>query len=333
MTLTERRVFGRLRERRAVCCADCHPRDHAAPFEEAVRGDNAHLELSVVRPRVLERLDPAEELADVAEQDAARFAAYQLTPSTLTSAANGFERRFSDPVQTYAARPNRSFKPPSPASRIIAASKPAPAMTAKRSPLKRPTSSLRRSPLRPISTALSMSFGIPKLVAKRFAVPAGRIPRADLGARQHIDAALHHPIAAPGEDKLGALLDCSAHLLGRFPALWHLAPKRLVDSFGRERPSERRQSTVKRLARMSDHGDLHRRSPPFREAAADAAAVRHAKTRTPTAATPTTRPPPTSSGWCIPRYMREVATNATIQYRNAQTTMRKALFVNLDVSK
>ena len=37
-----------------------------------------------------------------------------------------------------------------------------------------------------------------------------------------------------------------------------------------------------------------------------------AKTTMITAAMPTTIPPATSSGWCMPRYMRDPATNATI---------------------
>ncbi len=63
------------------------------------------------------------------------------------------------------------------ASRIIAASKPTPAMTPKRSPANRPTSKRRRSPPSPIATAFSMSAGMPRFVAKRFAVPAGMTAR------------------------------------------------------------------------------------------------------------------------------------------------------------
>jgi len=77
---------------------------------------------------------------------------------------------------TYARRPARSFHLPS-APPTMRASKPEPAMTAKRSPLKRPTSGLRRSPCSPIATACSMLFGIPRLVARRLAVPAGTIAR------------------------------------------------------------------------------------------------------------------------------------------------------------
>ena len=68
----------------------------------------------------------------------------------------------------------RSFMPLS-ASRIISASSPAPAITAKCSPFKVPVSIARRSPCRPMRTASGRSVGTPRLVASRFAVPAGRI--------------------------------------------------------------------------------------------------------------------------------------------------------------
>jgi hypothetical protein len=84
------------------------------------------------------------------------FPEYHEVPSIAILALKGFARRLFDPAQTYATRPNRSLRPPS-ACWIIDASKPAPAMTPKRSPLKRPTSSLRRSPRSPIATACSMS--------------------------------------------------------------------------------------------------------------------------------------------------------------------------------
>ena len=39
-------------------------------------------------------------------------------------------------------------------------------------------------------------------------------------------------------------------------------------------------------------------------------------------------PPATSSGWCMPRYIRDVATNATIATTSVQATVRKTRFVN-----
>ena len=100
---------------------------------------------------------------------------YQSVPSTSISAPKPAARRLRDPLHRYATRPSRSLR--SSASRIIAASNPAPAITAKRSLPKRPTSRRRRSPRSPTATARSMSFGIPRLVANRFAVPAGTTAR------------------------------------------------------------------------------------------------------------------------------------------------------------
>ena len=57
----------------------------------------------------------------------------------------------------------------------MSASKPAPAMTANRSPFMLATSIARSRPSSPVTTAPSMSFGMPRLDASRFAVPAGTI--------------------------------------------------------------------------------------------------------------------------------------------------------------
>lgn len=63
------------------------------------------------------------------------------------------------------------------APRDLRASKPAPAVTAKRSPFTDPVSNRRRSPFRPTRTASVSSAGICRFVARRLAVPAGRIAR------------------------------------------------------------------------------------------------------------------------------------------------------------
>ncbi len=190
-------------------------------------------------------------------------------------------------------------------------------MTANRSPLKRPTSSLRRSPRSPIATASSMSFGIPRLVAKRFAVPAGMIARLDVRAGEHVDAALNHPVAAPGEDELGALVERAANLRGRLAALRHLAPERVVDALGCEDAAKLGQPAAERLAGVRDDGDLHLRCLGRGAGRAAGEARRRSARRS-----PTTTPPATSSGWCMPRYMREVATNATIATASVQATRR-----------
>ena len=67
---------------------------------------------------------------------------------------------------------------PRPASEIIRASNPAPAITAKCSPFTDPVSIRRRSPRNPTRTASARSSGICRFMARRFAVPAGRMATA-----------------------------------------------------------------------------------------------------------------------------------------------------------
>ena len=99
------------------------------------------------------------------------------SPSTSIVALTRRADRFLIPVYRYAVRPRRSFMP-RPASEIIRASNPAPAITVKCSPFSDPVSSRRRSPCSPIRTASGRSSGICRFMARRFAVPAGRIATA-----------------------------------------------------------------------------------------------------------------------------------------------------------
>ena len=52
--------------------------------------------------------------------------------------------------------------------------------------------------------------------------------------REDVDAALHHAVAAPGEDELGALVERALHLRRRLLALRNLDPERVFDSLGLE---------------------------------------------------------------------------------------------------
>ena len=99
LTFTEVRLR-HLRERRAARCPDGRSREHAAPLEQPFGRHDTDLQLPVVRARILEHLDAAEELADVAEQDAARLALVPGDAVDSILARNGFARRFSDPLQT-----------------------------------------------------------------------------------------------------------------------------------------------------------------------------------------------------------------------------------------
>ena len=124
--------------------------------------------------------------------------------STLILAVNGGVRKLLAPVHRYAARPSRSFRPPS-APRIMSASNPAPAMTANRSPFILIASIRRRPPRSPVVTAPSMSPGMPRLVASRLAVPAGTIAIAASVPASTSTAPLRHAVASPDEERVGAL--------------------------------------------------------------------------------------------------------------------------------
>src|SRR3954452_6657378 len=66
-------------------------------------------------------------------------------------------------------------------------------------------------------------------------------------------------------------------------------------------------------------------------AAPAACAARHAKSRMRMAPIPTTTPPATSRGWCIPRYMREKATNVVSRMASVHSRALAVLLVSREV--
>jgi len=63
-----------------------------------------------------------------------------------------------------------------------------------------------------------------------------------------IDATLHHPVTAPGEDELCPGFESLLDLLRREAALCHLPPLRIGDAALLERLPKLKESAVKRLA-------------------------------------------------------------------------------------
>ena len=119
------------------------------------------------------------------------------------------------------------------------------------------------------------------------------------GAGEHVDAALHRAVAAPGDDELGSLVERTLDLLRRLAALRHLVPERIRDAGLLELPPERQEPVAERLAGMGDDGDLHARASRALTTARVMRAAPSAITKR--ARIPTTIPPSASSGWCIPR--------------------------------
>ena len=88
---------------------------------------------------------------------------------------------------------------------------------------------------------------------------------------------------------------------------------------------------------MTPAGIWPRRSDGRRSGPVPAGARRRRRRGTRTAAPAprrcrSARPPPTSSGWCMPRYMRETATNSGSSSATTQAATRQRPFGNADVS-
>ena len=143
------------------------------------------------------------------------------------------------------------------ASRIISASKPAPAMTAKRSFLKRPTSILRVCPCSPICTACSSSRGMPRLVANRFAVPAGSTASGILVPAS--TPTQRRTVPSPPQAKTSSAPASSARSTcsGAFLAFGTSYQSGSSTPALRERAPQRRQPVAERLLRVCDDRDLH----------------------------------------------------------------------------
>ena len=145
------------------------------------------------------------------------------------------------------------------------ASKPAPAITAKRSPLTRPTSMRRVRPARPMSTACSMSLGMPRFVASRFAVPAGMIAR--LASVPASTSTQRCTMPSPPHTKMSSALRASAFstCLGANRLLPTSRQNTSVTPRSLEHAPQLRQAAAERLPAVRDHGDArHARAPAFR---------------------------------------------------------------------
>ena len=209
----------------------------------------------------------------------------------------------------------RSFMPRS-ASRIMRASKPAPAMTANRSPLTFPRSSSRWRPCSPIRTASAMSLGIPRFVARRLAVPAGMIattasvPASASTVRCTIPSPPHTktrsaPSSTTRRASFGArLLFGTSCQIGSVDAL--VGENVSAALRGRRRATCGRA----RSPRPSSSALPERCVPGCRRARpARPRRARRAATRA-SARKPSRTPAPTSVGKCMPRYRRETQHDA-----------------------
>jgi hypothetical protein len=101
---------------------------------------------------------------------------------------------------------------------------------------------------------------------------------------------------------------CPLDLGGRLAAFRNFVPSRIGHARALEGATQLQEASANGLSFVRDDPDLHA-APDWRSAAA---AARATSTSAHKLATPTTTPPATSSGWCMPRYIRDAASSTTI---------------------
>ena len=161
-----------------------------------------------------------------------------------------------------------------------------------------------------------MSRSMPRFVAKRFDVPAGQTASGICVFPSALTQRRTSPSPPPGDYQLGALLEGPLDRPRRPLALRYLEPERRRDARVGERAPQLGEPAAERLAGMCDDRQLHERE----RLSAAALAARQANSSSRIAPMPTSTPPTTSSGWCMPRYMRDNATNVVSRIAQVQAS-------------
>ena len=269
------------------------PCDRPHPVGVALGGDDADLEQAVVGPRLLEDLDVADQLADVADQNRRRLAPEPADTVHLDLGAEGLG------THGLQARPDVGGAAEAILETAVGVADHRRVHAAPghdREALAVEAANVDAAPLSVESDfdRLLDVGGHAEVRCEQIRRSGGDDGEGDVGAGGDVDAALEHAVASPDEDELGLCVEQAAHRLGRLAALRHLVPQRIGDSCPLEGAAQLQEPAVERLPRVRDDADLHGRSPANPVAAAPAA--RQASTRTHRLAIPITTPPATSSG-------------------------------------
>ena len=294
---------------------------------------HAELEQAVLRRGAVERLHPAEERADVADEQAARVA---LVPEVAVHLDARLERL---DTQILGCRPDVREAPVAVLRAAVGVADHAGVET--RAGHDREVLAVHLP-----QVELPLLAREPDLDGFRDVVGNAQVRREEVrrsrrqdrergvGAGHHVDAALHHAVAAPGEDRLGALGERLLDALGRVLALRNLGPDRIAHAGFLQHLAELLEPASHRLARVGDDGDLaSRRSCVGGDSHAVAPigrsrAARAAKTRITRAPRPMSSPATTSVRWCMPRYIRAQPTNSGIATpRTTAMTRTTALWI------
>ena len=256
------RAVGGLHERRRAACRrrSGERRDHCqtpsavtTPISSRPSSGRASWKPSMP-PKILPTLPTSTQLA---------LPSNHSSPSTLDPRADALDAEVPAPGPDVRERDRSGPSARRRRRGSSRASKPAPAITAKRSPLIRPdVERAARAVEADARPRAARSFGMPRFDASRLAVPAGRIAMRRVGAGERVDAALHHAVAAPDEHQVGAGLERLAPASAP-SALRHLVPER-VDDAARPAPRAARRGrrrrtcpNARRLRRRSQDGLLH----------------------------------------------------------------------------
>ena len=180
---------------------------------------------------------------------------YQSAPSTSISASNAGARRLREPLHRYAARPIRCLEVVGVADhrRVEAgAGHDGEALVVEPADVEPPAVAVQADG----DGALDVLRDA-EVRREQVRGPGGDDGERRVGPGEHVDAAPHGPVAAPGEDEVGALVERAPHLLGRLLGLRHLVPERVLDTGRGERAAQLGQPAADGLARVGDDGDGH----------------------------------------------------------------------------
>ena len=189
---------------------------------------------------------------------------YQRTPSTSILARNGFERRFFEPGPDVRGAAEPLLQP---AVAGVADHRGVEARAGHdREALAVEASDVELAVARRAgrsTTACSMSLGMPRLVANRFAVPAGMI--ASVTSEPASTSTQRWTIPSPphDEDELRASATARRTCAGALRLFGTSHQNGSVDALGLEDATELRQPAAERLAGVGDDRNLHA-SPPWR---------------------------------------------------------------------
>ena len=241
-------------ERAFVVCAngdllavpDGRACDHAAPLEEPLGCHDTHLELPVVGTRIFEHLDPAEELADVAEQDAARLA---LVPADAVHLDLGAKR-----LRTQVLRPRPHVGNATEALLETAVCRISNHRGVEaraghdREALAVEASDVEAAALaaQPDRDGLLDVLRDPEVGCEQIRRARRNDREAHRRAGEHVDAPLDHPVPAPGEDELRPFVQRPSNL-----------SRRLADSSA---PRTRAGRRFPRLRARDEARAAHRRA-------------------------------------------------------------------------